>query len=96
MRQFIILTDDEVNAIKNNELVRAPVDTPDGPIHVYLCTRKGYDLDLEYDMEKAEKAGHGCDTCKHNRKTICEEPCMTCDICLGNNKWEPKKEDGDK
>lgn len=88
MRQFIILTDDEVNAIKNNKLVKAPVDTPDGPTHVYLCTKKGYELDLENDMDEAEQAGHGCDTCKHCGKGICEEPCMSCEIHLGNNNWE--------
>jgi len=88
MRQFIILSDDEIDAIKNNKLVRAPVDTPDGPIHVYLCTRKGYELDLEYDMDEAEQAGHGCDTCRHRNKGICEEPCMSCNVRLGNNNWE--------
>ena len=103
MRQFIILTDDEVNAIKNNKLVKAPVDTPDGPIHVYLCTRKGYELDLECDMdtfeqaaknlEEARQAGHGCKTCKYGQKWLTEEPCSSCDIRLGNNRWEPEEEE---
>lgn len=34
--------------------------------------------------------GHGCDTCKYEGKSICAEPCMSCDIRLGNNKWEAK------
>lgn len=33
---------------------------------------------------------HSCQTCKHIGKTICEEPCMDCDIGLGNTKWELK------
>ena len=42
--------------------------------------------------------GHNCGNCKYTDRGICEEPCMSCDICLGNNKWEPDEEekDGDK
>lgn len=33
---------------------------------------------------------HSCSTCKYNQKIITEEPCSSCDICLGNPKWESK------
>lgn len=39
---------------------------------------------------KARQVGHSCDTCKYNRKIITEEPCSSCNIRLGNDKWEPK------
>ena len=35
---------------------------------------------------------HSCLTCKHENKDICEEPCMDCNITLGNDKWEDKNE----
>ena len=35
--------------------------------------------------------GRDCGTCKYTDKGICEEPCSSCDIRLGNNKWEPKE-----
>lgn len=38
---------------------------------------------------------HSCDNCKHTDKGICDEPCSSCDIRLGNNKWEPDEEDKD-
>ena len=99
MRQYIILTDEEINALKNDKIVPVLLRS-DGPATVYLATRKGYEIDLKNDIdtfeqaakniEEARQAGHGCDTCKHNRKIITDEPCSSCDIRLGNNKWEAK------
>ena len=31
---------------------------------------------------------HTCKTCKYNGKKLSEEPCDSCDIRLGNPKWE--------
>lgn len=45
----------------------------------------------EDGLKKIKETGHGCDTCKHNRKIITEEPCSSCDIRLGNNRWEAKE-----
>ena len=50
----------------------------------------------EEAMKLEQNPEHSCSTCKYENKGICEEPCMICDITLGNNKWEPKEEDGDK
>ncbi len=47
-------------------------------------------------MKLKQNPEHSCSTCKYENKDICPEPCMNCDIRLGNNKWEPKEEDGDK
>lgn len=104
MRQIIILTDEDLDALRNNKMVQ--VNSRHIGSDIYLTTQKGFEIDIKNDMDvfdqaakdmdKAEKAGHGCDACKHNRKIITEEPCSSCDIRLGNNKWEPKKEDGDK
>ena len=33
---------------------------------------------------------HACRTCKHYFKKLTEEPCLSCDIRLGNDKWEAK------
>lgn len=33
---------------------------------------------------------HSCLTCKYGEKNINDEPCMDCNICLGNPKWKPK------
>lgn len=43
-------------------------------------------------LNKCRFSNRSCSTCKYENKDICEEPCMICDITLGNNKWEPKKE----
>lgn len=47
-------------------------------------------------LKEIKKTGHGCKTCKYGQKWLTEEPCSSCDIRLGNNKWEPEEEDGDK
>lgn len=39
---------------------------------------------------RKERPNHSCATCKYEHKGICEEPCMDCDIRLGNDKWEAK------
>lgn len=101
MRQIIILTDEDLDALKNDKMVQVPsrhIDSTNGSI--YLTTQKGYEIDLKEgvdtfeqaakDMNKAIQAGRGCDTCKHCDKSICEEPCMGCEIRLGNNSWEAK------
>ena len=31
---------------------------------------------------------HSCSTCKYLDKKLSEEPCDSCDIRLGNPKWE--------
>lgn len=36
------------------------------------------------------KIPHCCGTCKYGDKNITADPCMDCDIRLGNPKWEPK------
>lgn len=89
MRHIIILTDEDLNDLINNKMVQCPVHLlPSEPTPIYLTTQKGYEIDL------AGGGSHGCDTCKYNRKMITEEPCSSCDICLGNNKWESNDSDG--
>lgn len=52
--------------------------------------------DSEDCLKEIKETGHSCKTCKYGQKWLTEEPCSSCDIRLGNNKWEPKEEDGDK
>lgn len=85
----------KTNAQKYEEVFGFPPFKPGDPYTrqvVYLTTQKGYEIDLKCldDLEQ------GCGTCKYINKGICEEPCSSCDIRLGNNKWEPEEEDGDK
>lgn len=47
-------------------------------------------------LKEIKETGHGCKTCKYGQKWLTEEPCSSCDIRLGNNKWEPEEGDGDK
>lgn len=92
MRQIIILTDEDLDALRNNKMVQ--VNSRHIGTDIYLTTQKGFEIDIKNYTDKAEKTGHGCDACKYNRKIITEEPCSSCDICLGNNKWESKDNDG--
>ena len=50
----------------------------------------------EDGLKKIKETGHGCKTCKYGLKWLTEEPCSSCDICLGNNKWEPEEEEDDE
>lgn len=45
-------------------------------------------------FEEIERTGHNCKTCKYGLKWLTEEPCSSCDIRLGNNKWKPDDSDG--
>lgn len=94
MRHFIILTDEEINTLKNDGIVKTSFKPGDPYTRqvVYLTTQKGYEIDLKCldDLEQ------GCGTCKYINKGICEEPCSSCDIRLGNNKWEPEEGEKDK
>ena len=103
MRQFIILSDDEdLDALRNNKMVQ--VNSRHIGTDIYLTTQKGFEIDIKNDMDifdqaakdmdEARQTGHGCDTCKYNRKIITEEPCSSCYIHLGNNRWQPNDSDG--
>ena len=41
-------------------------------------------------MDLDKRPVRSCVNCKHENKDICEEPCMDCNITLGNDKWEDK------
>ena len=47
------------------------------------CEQKG-GLKMKGDMNTE----HGCSDCKYLDKKLSEEPCDSCDIRLGNPKWE--------
>ena len=44
--------------------------------------------DVEYLKNK--QIPHTCKTCKYYDKKLSEEPCDSCDVKLGNQKWEEK------
>ena len=49
-------------------------------------------LDEWHNYLKKDTCVHSCLTCKHFNKKMTEEPCLSCNICLRNDKWEAKDE----
>lgn len=43
------------------------------------------------ECPKMKQSSHTCKTCKYYDKKLSEEPCDSCDVKLGNPKWEENK-----
>lgn len=60
----------------------------------YECTynyeRKPDEKKVYTTISVVEPLSHGCGTCKHHNKPLSAEPCDSCNIRLGNPRWEAK------